>query len=112
MLKPTSPELDAEPLDAVARHSFDDLCRASGSASDWVVALIEQGAIDPVGNSISTWQFSSHTLVRVAKARRLSRDLDLTPSGVALVLDLLDQIEDLRARLQRVENIYMTPDNN
>jgi chaperone modulatory protein CbpM len=31
----------------------------------------------------------------------LSRDLEINPAGVALALDLLDQIAALRARLQR-----------
>jgi len=33
------------------------------------------------------------------KARRLQQDLNLNLSGVALVLDLLEEIESLRARL-------------
>jgi chaperone modulatory protein CbpM len=32
---------------------------------------------------------------------RLWQDLDLSAAGTALVLDLLDQIEDLRSRLRR-----------
>ncbi|MFJ1256021.1 chaperone modulator CbpM [Cupriavidus sp. CuC1] len=34
-------------------------------------------------------------------AQRLTRDLELGAVGVALVLDLLDEIDSLRARLRR-----------
>ena len=35
------------------------------------------------------------------EALRLTRDLELDPAGVALALDLLDEIAVLRTRLQR-----------
>ncbi len=35
------------------------------------------------------------------RAQRLTRDLELGAVGVALVLDLLDEIDSLRARLRR-----------
>jgi hypothetical protein len=36
-------------------------------------------------------------------AERLSRDLRLNASGAALVLDLLDELTELRQRLTRLE---------
>jgi len=41
-------------------------------------------------------------LQRARTALRLTHDLELNAPGAALVLDLLDQIDTLRARLRRV----------
>ena len=56
-----------------------------------------------VGGGRSDWQFTSLAIIRVARAKRLERDLSLNPPGVALALDLLDEIEDLRSRLKAFE---------
>ena len=50
--------------------------------------------IEPVWGGRSDWQFTSLAIIRVARAKRLERDLSLNPPGVALALDLLDEIED------------------
>ena len=62
--------------------------------------LVEHGVIEPIGQARSDWRFASISIVRVAKAKRLGRDLELGPSGLALVLELLDQIDELRSRLE------------
>lgn len=56
--------------------------------------------IEPLSDSGSNWRFASLSILRVAKAKRLERDLNSTPPGVALVLELLDEIADLRSRLK------------
>jgi chaperone modulatory protein CbpM len=52
--------------------------------------------IEPVGQTRSGWQFTTLSIVRVAKAKRLERDLGLNLPGVALALDLLDQLDEMR----------------
>jgi chaperone modulatory protein CbpM len=47
-------------------------------------------------------RFSAASIVRVQKANRLQRDLGVNLAGTALVLDLLDRIEALEARLRGV----------
>lgn len=91
------PEVDT--LDAIALVSLEDLCRSCNVEVGWIVALVEHGAIEPQDHD-TQWQFSGHAVVRVAKAKRLERDLSLNPPGIALVLDLLDQIDELRSRLR------------
>ncbi len=67
-----------------------------------VAALVGEGALDPVaGSGPDEWRFSGTALRRARQAFRLSRDFELSPAGVALALDLLDQIEQLRAQLRR-----------
>lgn len=81
-------------------YTLSELCISCKVDADWIATLVEYGAIEPTGQRQSEWQFSSLAVVRVARARRLERDLSLNPSGIALALDLLDEIEELRARLR------------
>ncbi len=47
------------------------------------------------------WRFSGSALQRARTAMRLQRDLGINLAGVALAMDLLDEIEELRGRLRR-----------
>jgi chaperone modulatory protein CbpM len=51
-----------------------------------------------VGESPQDWRFRGECLRRARLAWRLSHDLEINPPGVALALDLLDEISALRAR--------------
>jgi chaperone modulatory protein CbpM len=88
-----------EIADAALAFSLDDLCHACNVEVEWVAELAEHGVIEPKGGARSEWKFSSLSVVRVAKAKRLERDLGLNAAGIALVLELLSEIEDLRTRL-------------
>lgn len=97
------PDGPAEILQSTTICSLDEVCEACNVEAAWVAELVEHGVIEPVDQSGASWRFSSLTLVRVAKAKRLERDFSLNTPGTALALELLDEIEDLRARLKAFE---------
>lgn len=78
-----------------------ELSRACRADSAWLVALVEEGVLSPTGADPQQWRFSDTSLRRARAAQRLARDMELSAAGTALVLDLLDEIEALRARLRR-----------
>ncbi|MCX7148306.1 MAG: MerR family transcriptional regulator [Rhodocyclales bacterium] len=78
-----------------------ELCQACSAAEEHVLAWVFEGALEPVGESPQDWRFTGDSLRRARLALRLTRDLEINPPGVALALDLLDEIADLRVRLQR-----------
>lgn len=80
--------------------SLDDIVRQSHVDAVWIAELVEYGVLEPHGRTETEWQFEAVTIVRIAKAKRLQRDLALNPPGIAMVLDLLDQIDALRAQLR------------
>jgi chaperone modulatory protein CbpM len=49
--------------------------------------------------------FDPELILRSIKAQRLQRDLELDLQGVALVLDLIDQNQVMRQRLQHLEQL-------
>ena len=94
-------------LDERAELSLNDLCRACSGSTEWVIELVQEGVLEPVGRDRAHWRFSGTSLLRARAAIRLQRDLDINLAGVALALDLMDEIETLRGRLCRIE----TPEN-
>jgi chaperone modulatory protein CbpM len=92
---------DAVVVDEAMQFSLAELCRACQADSACVVALVDEGVLHPAGSQPDEWRFSGSALQRARAALRLSRDLDLNVSGTALVLDLLDEIAALRAKLAR-----------
>lgn len=83
--------------------SFRDLCRFCQAEDSWVIELVEQGVLEPVGSEVDNWQFVGTSIVRAKKARRLNRDLGVNVAGVALVLDLLEERDTILRRLARYE---------
>ncbi len=77
------------------------LCRASGAQAAQVDALVGEGVLLPLGQRPYGWRFTGDALPRTLRALRLARDLDLGLPGLALVMELLSEIEVLRARLRR-----------
>ncbi|MFM0209500.1 chaperone modulator CbpM [Paraburkholderia sediminicola] len=79
-----------------------ELCRVSGASEVQLVEWIEQGAIEPKCVSEHDGpHFDGVSLRRARKARHLAQDLEINAAGIALALDLLDEIEALRARYPR-----------
>ena len=79
-----------------------ELCRVCAADAEQVIALVDEGVLTPSGAAAHEWRFGGTTLQRARAALRLTRDLDLNAAGTALVLDLLDQIEALRAQLRHL----------
>lgn len=92
--------LDAEILEEAREITLAELTRACRVHADWVIELVEEGVIEPLGPHGPQWRFSSTTIVRIQKARRLQHDLGVNLPGVALALQLLDRIDALEARLR------------
>ena len=85
--------------------TLPELCRFCQVDETWVVELVEHGALTPEGVSISAWHFHGTNIARAKKARRLSRDLGINAAGVAMVLDLLAERDDILRRLARYEGL-------
>jgi chaperone modulatory protein CbpM len=79
-----------------------ELCRACFAPEEYVITWVFEGALDPVGDTPQEWRFTGQSLRRARLALSLTRDLEVNPPGVALALDLLDEIAELQARLQRL----------
>lgn len=91
--------MSAEMISPAAVYSLEELSQSCEVETSFVSELVAEGIIEPQGSSPSEWRFSSLSIVRTAKAKRFDRDLGLNPAGIALVFELLNEIEQLHARL-------------
>jgi len=75
---------------------FSRACRAD---IEHLVVLVYEGILNPHGSRPEQWRFEGRELKRARMALRISRDLEVNAAGTAMLLDLLDEISHLRARL-------------
>jgi chaperone modulatory protein CbpM len=84
-----------------AGFTLEDISCACSVSTEWVVRQVEEGTLACVGSSVAEWRFSTTELVRARRMRAVERDFDAVPELAALVADMLDEIDVLRARLRR-----------
>jgi len=91
-------------LDEQQQLSLAELASICSCEVELITGLVDEGVVDPVGNEPSEWLFTGICLVRVYTAIRLKRDLNVNLAGIALAMDLLDEIDELRSRLGILDN--------
>ena len=94
-------------LDEQVELSLRDLCHACSTSTEWVIELVEEGVLEPIGEQPidqqpTRWRFSGPSLSRARAAVRMQQDLEINLAGVALALDLMEEIEVMRERLRRL----------
>lgn len=85
------------------RFSLTDVSRRCGASVETVIAVVEEGLVQPHGVRPQEWWFDAPAVHRVRRALRLQRELDLELPAIALALNLFDEIERLRRRLAVLE---------
>ena len=73
---------------------------ACGTEAEFVRLLVDEGLLQPVALQ-PAWRFGGEELARVRRICRLQRDFEANLQSVAVMLELIDEIEHLRAQLQR-----------
>lgn len=99
----TSKTLTGVLLDERTELSLHDLCHACSTSTEWVVELVDEGVLEPIGHEQAHWRFSGPSLLRARAAIRMQQDLHINLAGVALALELIEEIEAMRERLRRFE---------
>ena len=81
--------------------SFIEVCRKYSIPEELLIEMIEHGLF-PTHQNIDKEQvaLSQKDLRRIESAFRLHKDLGINLPGVALALDLLDELEHLRKELE------------
>jgi chaperone modulatory protein CbpM len=76
-----------------------ELAQATQTPEDLIMAWVSEGVLSPAGASPEDWRFSGNSLQRAKTAARLMHDLELNLPGVALALNLLEELDQLRSQL-------------
>lgn len=82
--------------------SLDELVSACGQERQWVIALIEENIIEY--DVPEREQFTGYQLTTVRRASRLSRDFEASVPAIGLILELLDEVEQLRQFKRQIDS--------
>lgn len=77
-------------------ETFANLCEQSPA---WVLQLLEYDILTPRTESLNA-HFDLEDLSRAQQAARLQRDFKASVPALALMLDLIDEVQDLRRSLK------------
>ena len=77
-----------------------DLSRMCAVDERHIVEFVEEGVLNVVEVNTTEWHFTGAALRRARLALRLERDLELNLAGVALALELMEELERLRRELK------------
>lgn len=85
--------------------TFEELCELCQSSPEFIQDLISYEIIQPQDEA--DMLFNIQQLIRVKTATRLQRDLEMNIPSIAIVLDLLEEMEELRKRMAILEKHMM-----
>ncbi len=102
MMERKSEALEGLVVTETTLFTVDEFCSACTVKLEVIEALVAEGIVEPVRQDHDQPQFSGASLMRARTAIRLHRDMEINLAGVALALDLMDEIRDLRRRLAQL----------
>jgi chaperone modulatory protein CbpM len=79
-----------------------ELAECSGLSETELRDLVELGALQPVDPEAGDPSFAARCISAARAARRLRNDFELDSQGLALVLSLLERVQELENALQRL----------
>jgi chaperone modulatory protein CbpM len=88
-------------LEESADLTVKDLSRMCAVDERHIVQYVEEGVLNVVEINTTEWHFTGAALRRARLALRLERDLELNLAGVALALQLMEELEYLRREVRR-----------
>lgn len=84
-------------LDEAVCFSLGELSRYCDVSAELLIEMVDEGVLVPEGRVPSEWRFRGPQLARAQVALRLAEDLRVNLPGAALALELMDELEQLRA---------------
>jgi chaperone modulatory protein CbpM len=103
-----TPKLSGVVLDEEHFLTLTEISQACAVQTAYIIELVDEGLLTPETPPQSRrlepepqfWRFTGEQMRRARVATRLQGDLGINLAGVALALQLLDEIEELRERLE------------
>lgn len=80
--------------------TLDQLCAAAALEREWLVRRVEEGLIPATGSARAEWRFTAIHVARARRMRDIERTYEAAPELAALVADMLEELDELRARLR------------
>lgn len=105
------PRLSGVILDEEHFLTLTEVSQACAVQTGYIIELVDEGLLTPETGPRSrtaesgpqVWRFTGEQMRRARVAVRLQGDLGINLAGVALAMQLLDEIEELRERLEAMQ---------
>ena len=98
--------LTVEIVEPQVTFTLREICERGDCHAELVLKMVSYGIIEPVEaldqEEIRHWEFDLAALLRLQKAMRLQRDLKMNLPGLAMSLELLDQVDTMRLEITRL----------
>jgi chaperone modulatory protein CbpM len=109
-----APELSGTLLDDQHLLTVEEICRVCAVRVEYIEELVEEGLITPQVDKVDaprstgkqgrrSWRFTGMHMRQARIATHLQSDLGVNLAGVALALQLLDEVEALRMRVKAMD---------
>ena len=79
--------------------TIDELSRLCSVDRTTIVEFVQEGVLSVIEINSTEWRFPGAALRRARTAMRLQRDLEINLPGVALALQLMEELDRLRSAL-------------
>lgn len=89
-------------LDERGAVTLIELSQCSGLTERELRDLVDLGALEPLDPEAAEWSFTAKCISAARAAGRLRTDFELDSHGLALVLSLLERVEELENAMQRL----------
>lgn len=90
-------------LDERGAVTLVELAQCSGLTERELRDLVDLGALEPLDPEAAEWSFTAKCISAARAAGRLRADFELDSHGLALVLSLLERVEELENAMQRLD---------
>ncbi|WP_179998835.1 chaperone modulator CbpM [Acinetobacter sp. YH12239] len=91
--------LEAEIIDEQYIFDLKHFAQACGQSPEWVLQLLEYEIL-PARSEQKIHQFFGEELTRARRAYRLQRDFEASLPAVAMMMDLIDEVQQLRKQVK------------
>ena len=81
--------------------TLEQIAAACAAEPEWLAQRIDEGCFANTESVAGVWRFSAAAILRARRMRQFERDFDAAPELAALIADLLEESDALRARLHR-----------
>ena len=69
-----------------------------------IIEMVDLGIVEPAGTQPHEWQFDIDMLAAARRAWRLHQQLQVDWPGIALAMQLLQQLDELKSENQRLRS--------
>ena len=87
----------------IVQLGMEEFCEVANIPATYVIEIVEHGILEPQGKTPEAWRFDHYELFIAKRAAKLRDDLELEWEGVALALELLEEVQQLRAENRRLK---------